>query len=293
MVTIGICEDSLPVQAQIENYISEILDNCPLEVFSNGEELLDYLSDRKQRFSLYFMDISLPGISGIETAAAIREKDPYALIIYITDYKEYVYQVFETLPYRFITKPVKKEVFQKALTDAINYLTDRGELFCFHIDRDQYQIPFQEIVYFESRLRRLMLHTVNETYSFYGKLNEITKSLNPLLFVRTHVSYLVNMEYIHSMESKTHYGKEKETQKKLSEYLKRGRAVARPLAATIKRVNEMVRGWINYFRIGADERVYEEVWGMAAAQDKSNRHETVEEAENHLQESELLKLEES
>ena len=74
--------------------ISEILDNCPLEVFSNGEELLDYLSDRKQRFSLYFMDISLPGISGIETAAAIREKDPYALIIYITDYKEYVYQGF-------------------------------------------------------------------------------------------------------------------------------------------------------------------------------------------------------
>ena len=42
-----------------------------------------------------------------------------------------------------------------------------------------------------------------------------------------------------------------------------------------------------------DERVYGEVWGMAAAQDKSNRHETVEEAENHLQESELLKLEES
>ena len=32
---------------------------------------------------------------------------------------------------------------------------------------------------------------------------------------------------------------------------------------------------------------------MATAQDKSNRHETVEEAENNLQESELLKLEES
>ena len=44
--------------------------------------------------------------------------------------------------------------------------------------------------------------------------------------------------------------KKKKLKKKLSEYLKRGRAVARPLAATIKRVNEMVRGWINYFRIG-------------------------------------------
>ena len=159
MITIGICEDSVPVQSQIENYICEILKECPVEVFSSGEDLLSFLSDGKQRFSLYFMDISLPGISGIETAAAIRQKDPYALIIYITDYREYVYQIFETLPYRFITKPIEKEIFQKALTDAINYITDRVELFCFHIDRDQYQIPFQKIMYFESRLRKLMLHT--------------------------------------------------------------------------------------------------------------------------------------
>ena len=42
----------------------------------------------------------------------------------------------------------------------------------------------------------------------------------------------------------------KKLKKKLSEYLKRGKAIARPLAVTAKRVNEMVRGWINYFRIG-------------------------------------------
>jgi group II intron reverse transcriptase/maturase len=34
------------------------------------------------------------------------------------------------------------------------------------------------------------------------------------------------------------------------EYLKRGKAVASPLAVTFKRVNQMVMGWINYFRIG-------------------------------------------
>lgn len=44
--------------------------------------------------------------------------------------------------------------------------------------------------------------------------------------------------------------KRKALKQKLSEYLKRNRAVARPLAVTIKRVNEIVRGWINYFRIG-------------------------------------------
>ena len=44
--------------------------------------------------------------------------------------------------------------------------------------------------------------------------------------------------------------KKKALKQKLSKYLKRNGAVARPLAVTIKRVNEIVRGWINYFRIG-------------------------------------------
>lgn len=36
----------------------------------------------------------------------------------------------------------------------------------------------------------------------------------------------------------------------MREYLKRGKSIARPLAVTIKRVNQIVMGWINYFRIG-------------------------------------------
>ena len=52
--------------------------------------------------------------------------------------------------------------------------------------------------------------------------------------------------------------KKKKLKKKLSEYLKRGKAVARPLAVTIKRVNEIVRGWINYFRIGMMKLFMEE-----------------------------------
>ncbi len=44
--------------------------------------------------------------------------------------------------------------------------------------------------------------------------------------------------------------KKKALYQKIKEYLKRGKAVARPLSVTFKRVNEIVRGWINYFRIG-------------------------------------------
>ena len=192
MLSIAICEDNVPVQSQLENYIYELFSSCPVEIFSSGEELLSSLEGKERGFSIYLMDISLPGISGIETAASIRTRDPYALILYITDYREYVYQVFETLPYRFILKPVDKSVFQKALSDAMNYCTDRNKMFLFHIDRTQYQIPLQEIVYFESHLRRITLHTQKESYTFYGRLQDLTARLNHMLFVRTHTSYIVN-----------------------------------------------------------------------------------------------------
>lgn len=51
----------------------------------------------------------------------------------------------------------------------------------------------------------------------------------------------------------------KKLKQKLSEYLKRNKAVARPLAVTIKRVNEITRGWINYFRIGMMKEFMEEL----------------------------------
>jgi len=52
--------------------------------------------------------------------------------------------------------------------------------------------------------------------------------------------------------------KKKALKEKLSEYLKRNKAVARPLAITVKRVNEIVRGWINYFRIGMMKQYMDE-----------------------------------
>jgi len=52
--------------------------------------------------------------------------------------------------------------------------------------------------------------------------------------------------------------KKKALYKKMNEYLKRGKAISRSLVVTIKRVNQMVVGWINYFRIGMMKGFMEE-----------------------------------
>ena len=199
MISIAICEDSVPMQAQIEELTAGFLPDAAVDVYSTGEELIAELVNEKVKYSIYLMDISLPGISGIETAARIRERDPYALLIYITDYKEYVYQVFETLPFRFITKPVEAAKLEKAFSDAVNYIWNRCKMFYFHIGKKQYQILMQEIMFLESRLRQITLHLMDTSYEFYGRIPEVMNSLDTMFFARTHTSYIVNMEYIRCM----------------------------------------------------------------------------------------------
>lgn len=45
--------------------------------------------------------------------------------------------------------------------------------------------------------------------------------------------------------------KKKRLYSKIQGYLKRKQAVSRPLSVTFTKVNQIVRGWINYFRIGS------------------------------------------
>lgn len=199
MFQVAVCEDNPAVQKQFEEYLEEAAAHPQYDIFSSGEELLKYQDKNVSSYQIYFLDIALPGINGIETASQIRSRNPYALLIFVTDYKEYVWQVFEVLPFRFLTKPVEKASFFQVLYAAYRHLDSQNQLFIFHIKRDVWQIPFSDIYYFESALRQIVLVTSKETYRFYGKISALADTLDETLFVMPHHSYLVNMEYIQTV----------------------------------------------------------------------------------------------
>ena len=156
---IAVCEDDITTQSILESYLEEYPADLEWEIFSSGEELLEYIEKGKDYFSLYFMDISLPGIDGIQTCARIRKRDQKALIVFVTDYKEYVYEVFQVLPFRFLIKPVKRKAFFKVLGEAMEFLRLHDKRLTFHIRQTLYEIPCGEILYLEGDLRKIHLHT--------------------------------------------------------------------------------------------------------------------------------------
>ncbi|WMJ86536.1 LytR/AlgR family response regulator transcription factor [Anaerocolumna sp. MB42-C2] len=200
MIRIAICDDNISLINSIENQISNIADeNLSCDVFFSGVELIKYLESEQESFNIYLMDIEMPVQNGIETAAYIRKADRNALIIFITSHKEYVYEVFEVLPFRFLCKPVQFDSLKTVLQEAVEHIRNENQIFFFTVGHEKRQLPYKEITYFEGAGRKVRVHNTNDIVEYYGRISKVAPMLDINLFAQIHASYIVNMEYIRAI----------------------------------------------------------------------------------------------
>jgi DNA-binding LytR/AlgR family response regulator len=83
-----------------------------VKTFNNPEKLLTEIPDLE--FDLLISDIEMPGIDGLHLAEMIQNK----LVIFCTAYKDYAADAFNIDAVDYITKPVKLERLQKAISKA-------------------------------------------------------------------------------------------------------------------------------------------------------------------------------
>jgi len=195
---IAICDDSKENLALLEDVVDGLkLRETEVECFENGESLLRYISDSKENFyQIYLLDIEMPGINGLETAKQIREIDKRAIIIFVTAYSDYVFSSFEVQPFRFINKPVDREKLENVIHAAVNYIYTSKRYIFISVDKAKIQLCCEDIMYFEGDKRKVNVYLPKETYSFYSKMSDIEKMVDNSWFVRIHVSFIVNMDYV-------------------------------------------------------------------------------------------------
>jgi len=70
--------------------------------------------------------------------------------------------------------------------------------------REAAKVRVREILYIESELRVIAIHTAGRTYRFYGKLDDILKYLDGR-FYRCHKSCVINLENVLRMENGVFY----------------------------------------------------------------------------------------
>lgn len=140
---IAICDDNRTVIEQVEQYIEIINDrSIEYEVFFCAEELHKYIEKYEKEFDVFILDIEMKEMSGIDFAKKLREKNTSALIVFMTSYSQYVFDVFETITFNFIEKPLTFEKIKKVLKKNKKISRIFKEQFFVYIQKKQLQYFF-------------------------------------------------------------------------------------------------------------------------------------------------------
>ena len=96
----------------------------------------------------------------------------------------------------------EKEIFE-ALQAGLHHLRGkREERFCLHTKTKSVRIPYRQILYLESRLHQVIVHTVRsqDICAFAAVLDDVEKALPTEIFFRCHQSFLVNIDSIYQLD---------------------------------------------------------------------------------------------
>ena len=110
VLRIIICEDNAEYLNLLEDYVNHTLEsgNIAGEVVcaaTHPDEVESYLTQGDANVFLFDIDLNSDK-NGYELAVKIRENNPEAYLVFISEHLEYVFQSFKVRPFDFLPKPV-------------------------------------------------------------------------------------------------------------------------------------------------------------------------------------------
>lgn len=203
MLRIGICDDESGARDALRFSIERLLREDEGKVFydfSSGEGLIRWLTKHSGELELLFLDVDLGGISGMEAAEQIRQRDTNLMLVFVTGYTDFVFDGYTVGAMDYLVKPIKEDKLVQVLTRARKLLEYRQpQTFVVQNSEGLYRIAKSDILYLYSDRRLVKVLTEDREYSFYGKLDKAEASLGSG-FVRIHQRYLVRAGAISKIE---------------------------------------------------------------------------------------------
>ncbi len=193
--------------------LQEILHDLDIEVLEichDGVDALQAISEFSP--DIVFLDINMPGCTGIEVARQLCKTDDAPVIVFISAYDDYALKAYEVNALDYILKPFVQDDIKKVIDKINGILTKTVRLNApegrgSSQDSEKYQLPFcvyrgnrtdiiqtDDIVYAYAENRGVFVQSLDGTvYSVRSTLTELEEKLDPRHFFRCHRNYLVNM----------------------------------------------------------------------------------------------------
>lgn len=199
MFYIALCDDNPIDIKEIMDCLGELKkENYRMEIIpylSSPELIKEY--EKGTRFNLIVLDMYMEPLNGIEAARILRKIDATVPIIIVTATLEFAIEGYSVNAYRYLLKPLDSKIFLK---EVRHILEERNKIdsYYFSISNESgiTKVKLDDILFFESDLKTIHLHTLTDKLSFRGTIAGLESKLSPLNFVRVHKSYIVNLKHV-------------------------------------------------------------------------------------------------
>ena len=178
----------------------------------DGNRLLELYEETRP--DVVLMDVEMPGMTGIECAKVIQDRNPRTVLVFATAHEQYMRSAFEVYAFDYLVKPFRLERALNTLSLIRERLTAQspapepvrphptaasGRLMLKHREGLSFlDIPSILLIQREERASVLYLSD-GSRYVTSDSLSELEQRLPEEMFFRCHKSYIVNLNHIDSI----------------------------------------------------------------------------------------------
>ncbi|MGI9651119.1 LytR/AlgR family response regulator transcription factor [Chryseobacterium sp. RLHN22] len=187
----------------VESFAKEVSYLNILGTFENPVEAMIFIKGNP--VDLIFSDIEMPKITGLELLKTLENPPGF---IFITAYREFALDGFDTGATDYLVKPVRFDRFLKAVQKAKDYIDLRRNSRISESKSDQIfiksegkivKILLSEIVYIEAQGDYLNIVATSETFSTQMTLSLMEENLTSKKFFRVQRSFIINLDFVRSI----------------------------------------------------------------------------------------------
>ena len=207
-----IVDDEPLARGLIREYLAKHPD---LDIVGESEHGLQAVNDITELApDLIFLDIQMPKLNGLEVLELTGRRTG---VIFTTADDQHALKAFDLHAVDYLLKPFSQQRFDDALARARqavaqvqpgvqNLLADASQRPTRILIRDRNQvhvIAVEKIEYVQAQDDYISIHSAGRDYLKTQSLAELATQLDPAQFVRVHRSYLLNLEFLQSLERAT------------------------------------------------------------------------------------------
>ncbi|MCE7992125.1 MAG: response regulator transcription factor [Roseivirga sp.] len=175
--------------------------------FEEGNPLEAINRLRDESVDLIFLDVKMPGITGLEFLNILQNRPK---IILTTAYRDYALEGFEYEVIDYLLKPISLERFLKAVHKIPQVqLPESGppekqkpgrNSIIIKQDKKLFKVFLDEISHIEGLKDYVKVHTQDATYITYYTMQAMLEDLGSTGFMRVHKSFIINLQQFRSLE---------------------------------------------------------------------------------------------